>query len=260
MANSRLGSPAEGGTHKLNADLYRAIFEKKLKTLGQAYTYTKTNNAANAKTNNELSYCFYEMNMFGDPTMLLWTAKPKILSVTATDPFSETSGVRVKVTDGGSAVDSALVCLMWKDDSVIETVGYTGSDGVIDLDITHKSGYDSLWLTITKQNYLPVEKCLYYDETTSSLSHLTSNKGYVWQIHSKRQFDVISSNKVSSHARRIGVRIFDMTGRVIHQSKHILNAGERTITFDRKKAVRAAGACIIEIRAKNETVAMRHFM
>jgi hypothetical protein len=256
MANSRLGSPSEGATHKYNIDFFKGIFEEDLSILGEVYAFTKTNNVAKAKTTNEHSYTLYELNLHGDPSMALWTEEPKSMTVAATNPFSQASGVRISVSDASGAIDSAQVCIMWAKDEVIEAIGHTGADGVVNFELERKDGFDSMWVTVTKRNYLPVEKTIQYGHSTT-LAHMASfAEGMQWSIrNASHGIDLVCSAPVGGK-QRVSMEVFDISGRLLYAGEHRVNAGDRVISL-RGAALSAPGGRLVKIRFQGKTILLR---
>lgn len=102
---------------------------------------------------------YFEMyNILGDPGLDIWNHEPSTLdaSYVGQIPVGTTS-LDVTVTDGGSPVENALVCVTKDDEGVYETC-YTNASGVATVAMSPapaESG--SLWVTVSKHDYYPHE-------------------------------------------------------------------------------------------------------
>jgi hypothetical protein len=93
-------------------------------------------------------------NCLGDPEMTLWTSTPKQIQVTHSPESWQGGSLTVYVTHNAQPVESALVCVMAKDDSSVYHYGRTDNGGMILFeDSLHFP--DSAWITVTGRNLLP---------------------------------------------------------------------------------------------------------
>ncbi|MFC2107180.1 C25 family cysteine peptidase [Bacteroidota bacterium] len=80
VANSRYGLYSPGNTNGasqyFDREFYDAIFGENLTMIGDANGDSKSDNAGLISQNGGLRWCCYELNVFGDPTMDIWTAIP----------------------------------------------------------------------------------------------------------------------------------------------------------------------------------------
>ena len=144
---------------------YRSVLTDNVYKLGDATKRAKfILDSLNPSGYNE--YRYIEWNLLGDPELNLWTKVPKTLTVTHPAiiqpiPDSQTFTITVKDSISDTAVSNALVCLMMLNDTNFYYYGLTNNSGIITFNVytTHPS--DSIWVTVTKQNYRPYEdKCL----------------------------------------------------------------------------------------------------
>jgi hypothetical protein len=102
---------------------------------------------------------YFEMyNILGDPGLDIWTHEPSTLTVSYPGqiPIGTTS-LDVTVTDGGSPVESALVCVVKEDDGVYEAY-YTNASGIASVAMSPApAAPGALALTVTKHDYYPHE-------------------------------------------------------------------------------------------------------
>ncbi|GAI94210.1 unnamed protein product, partial [marine sediment metagenome] len=98
-------------------------------------------------------YYYEAYNLFGDPSMMLWTEVPQVLTVThptviPIGPYS----IPVNVQVGGSPVDSALVAAVVKSTDSLVTAYTVGGNAVIPV---YTPGVDSIFITVTGYNLEP---------------------------------------------------------------------------------------------------------
>jgi hypothetical protein len=156
IGNSRYGwyNPGNLNTLSLLYDKYffRSLFQENLYNLGACFSDHKNDGY---EYDAYYQYCYTELTLLGDPELPIWTEDP----ITLTGAFPSqiptgSSGFIVTVTSDGAPVDQAYVCL-WKDTEVYET-GYTDGGGQITFTVA-PSTQGSMFVTITKHNYLPFE-------------------------------------------------------------------------------------------------------
>jgi hypothetical protein len=156
IGNARYGWYNPGNTNSLSMryDVYffRSLFQQGFYNLGVCFSDHKND----ALQNNDYSkYCFTELTLLGEPELPIWTETPGNLTVSFPNQIpTGATDFTVSVTSSGSPVDQATVCL-WKGDDVYVT-GYTTSAGSITFTIS-PSTQGSMYVTVTKHNYLPFE-------------------------------------------------------------------------------------------------------
>jgi len=100
-------------------------------------------------------FCCYELELFGDPCLWIWTADPEELTVTCDDRINpESQTYSVTVQDGGSGVWDAQICL-WKGDE-LHDVGWTNGSGKASIAIAPQSQV-FMDVTVKATNYLVYE-------------------------------------------------------------------------------------------------------
>jgi hypothetical protein len=142
-------------------NFFRAVFEHKVLNIGKAlkegldslWTYSP----------DEFGRTLYpEWNILGDPSMNLWTAVPKPMIVNFNSVISigqQSFGLNV-LTNTGTPIADALVCLMMPNNSDFYYCGYTDRYGILSFNI-NPTIQDSIWITVTARNHIPYEgKCL----------------------------------------------------------------------------------------------------
>lgn len=85
LGNSRYGWYSSGNTNGasqyLDRQFYDAIFDENMTQIGMANSDSREDNAANILNNPVIRWCAYEITLFGDPTMDIWTAQPTDIAV-----------------------------------------------------------------------------------------------------------------------------------------------------------------------------------
>ncbi len=164
IMNSRYGwgsPPSMGPSEHIDTCFYHEIFKEDYNYhdhIGVAHAFSKDGYVSEVSWGGVWAWCIYELNLFGDPEMPLWTDTPEELMVTH-DPVIPigVSSFSVSVTDGISGVEGALVCL-YKEGEVYAR-GYTDAFG--DINLTLSPGLNTLgimYCTVTKNNYIPYEE------------------------------------------------------------------------------------------------------
>lgn len=143
---------------------YRNLFDDGFERLGANFMDLKNDEYDNNDPYNLHKYCFTQMTLLGDPELVVWTDEPGTLQVFHNQAVraGESAVIAVSVTDGGSAIEGARVCL-WKDGDVYE-VAHTDTLGEVSFNITPSSAGE-IEVTVTKHNYLPTESKAYVVET-----------------------------------------------------------------------------------------------
>jgi len=167
IGNSRYGwyNPGNVNTLSMLYDKYffRSIFQENFYKLGVAFSDHKNDGYQN---DAYYKYCYTELTLLGDPELPIWTENP--INITVTHPTQAPVGASsftVSVSSEGSPVNQAYVCL-WKGTDVYLT-GSTNSTGQITFSITPSSP-GTMYVTITKQNYLPYEGSTMIQDGTNS--------------------------------------------------------------------------------------------
>jgi hypothetical protein len=156
MLNSRYGfgyPPALGPSELLDLQFYRHFVQGYASQFGSIGMLSKDYFRSLAMNQEVWRWCVFELNLFGDPTLHVWSETPRTLTVTA--PDSVPTGiqiVRVTVKDGSSPVKGALVCLSKGTETYDR--GWTNSQGWVDL-LVGPATAGNLDLSVSAQNYYP---------------------------------------------------------------------------------------------------------
>jgi len=140
----------------IDTTFYHKVFTEKFQNIGEALAVTKDAYVPRVTWDSLWVWCLYELNLFGDPEMPLWTASPQNFTVSypATLPMGTNSFV-VTVSNGFSPVEGARVCCMM--DTIVyavETTDVTGDANFNNIELPYTG---VMHVTVTKENYLPYE-------------------------------------------------------------------------------------------------------
>ncbi len=133
IANSRYGWGEEGGTNGssqyYDREFFDAMFAEGIYPVGKANNDSKADVvwAINYGANR---WCCYELNLFGDPSMELWTAEPTAMTVEhPTLILTDQDEMQVTVRGSmGEPIEGARVAVYTDDGRVYDT-GVTGAEG-----------------------------------------------------------------------------------------------------------------------------------
>lgn len=148
LSNSRYGWYSQGSTNGpsqiFDRKFFNAIFGKGIAEIGTANGDSKEDAASFIIANRVNRWCAYEITLFGDPSMLIWTQQPT--EITATYPSalpigisniiveSDAPGARIGVTQNGIMLGRALADE--NGNATIDFFDIVASDEPITLSIT----------------------------------------------------------------------------------------------------------------------------
>ncbi len=158
MLNSRYGfgyPPALGPSELLDLQFYRYFVQGEATQFGSIGMLSKDYFRSLAMGQEVWRWCVFELNLFGDPTLFVWSEQPKNLTVTAPDSVPiGTQVVRITAKDGATPVKGALVCLSKGSETYAR--GWTNSQGWVDLLVAPTTTGD-LDLSVSAQNFYPFD-------------------------------------------------------------------------------------------------------
>ncbi|MGB9742560.1 MAG: C25 family cysteine peptidase [candidate division WOR-3 bacterium] len=157
IMNSRYGwgmPPVIGPSEKLDIRFYDYFFNHDTMPIGLTHAESKEfyRDFAN-NSDGAWRWCYFELNYFGDPLLLMYENVPQQLNASFSSPINiGIQNFTVTVSSGSSPVAQALVCL-WKGSEVYER-NYTNASGQVTFTINPTTpGY--MYVTASKPNYLP---------------------------------------------------------------------------------------------------------
>ncbi|UCG42212.1 MAG: T9SS type A sorting domain-containing protein [candidate division WOR-3 bacterium] len=158
MMNSREGwgtPPSLGPSEKMDIKFYDFFFRFDTLNIGLTHARAKDYYAYAAQGQGVWRWCYWDLNLFGDPDMPMWKDTPGTMLTNRPDTVE--TGARtldIHVTSGGSAVSRALVCC-YKDGEVHES-GFTNWNGDVSLAINPLTTGPMLF-TVTGKSKYPLE-------------------------------------------------------------------------------------------------------
>ncbi len=152
ISNSRFGwgsgNNTDGASQRYDREFFDAIFDEDLTLIGEANRDSKHENigVVNASC---MRWCFYEINLFGDPTIDLYTDTPGVLEVELPDTYLLGQDYLTVTTPG---LSWARVAVLMDDDLL--GVGYTDYNGNANIPIELEDP-GTITVNVIAHNYLP---------------------------------------------------------------------------------------------------------
>ncbi len=158
VGNSRYGwywpgNPGYGTGELYDREFFKSMFTRGYQHLGVIHAEAKAQRAPNSTYNGTDRWTQFTSNLFGCPETPAWLDTPLTLSASheaAIDPGPQSFDVYV--TNAGSPLSGARVCL-WKKDDVYEVAETTG-DGLASFTISPADSGE-MTVTVTKNGYFP---------------------------------------------------------------------------------------------------------
>ncbi|MBM3323603.1 hypothetical protein FJY69_09030, partial [candidate division WOR-3 bacterium] len=154
--NSRYGfgyPPGFGPSEMLDLQYYRHFVAGDAYQFGVLNAMSKDYFQSLTMGQEVWRWCVYELNLFGDPSLGMWTEKPAAMTVNA--PASVPTGpqtMRVSVEQAGTPRAGALVCAMKAGETYAR--GWTNSQGRVDL-LVNPVSIGSVALSVSGRNCYP---------------------------------------------------------------------------------------------------------
>ncbi|MBM3315884.1 hypothetical protein FJY71_08635, partial [candidate division WOR-3 bacterium] len=147
------GPNPPGPSELLDVRFYDYFFNHDTMPVGVTHAASKEVYRGSALGTQVWRWCYYELNLFTDPLLMMYEQVPTALSAAFPSPISTGSqSFTVTVTAGGSPVEQSLVCV--HKGSEVYDRGYTNVSGQVTFTINPATaGY--LRVTATAANHLP---------------------------------------------------------------------------------------------------------
>uniref|UniRef100_A0A7C4GG43 T9SS type A sorting domain-containing protein n=1 Tax=candidate division WOR-3 bacterium TaxID=2052148 RepID=A0A7C4GG43_UNCW3 len=156
IMNSRYGwgtPPVIGPSEKLDIRFYDYFFNRDTMPIGVTHAASKEVHRSLAINQQVWRWCYYELNLFADPLLMMYENVPAALTQQFTTPIPTGSqNYTVRVLSGGTPVVRALVCL--SKGSEVYTRGFTDASGYVTLSINPTTA-GWMYINATAANYLP---------------------------------------------------------------------------------------------------------
>lgn len=161
MLNSRYGfgyPPGFGPSEMLDLQFYRQLLREDATQFGALCASSKDYFQSMTMGQEVWRWCVYELNLFGDPSLQVWSERPETLHVVAPDSAAVGPQVlRVAVARHKTPIAGALVCLSKGNETYAR--GRTNSQGWVDLWV-NPTAAGSLSLSVSAHNCYPHESAV----------------------------------------------------------------------------------------------------
>ncbi len=122
ISNSRYGwysqNSTNGASQYFDRKFFNAIFGKGIDEIGGANGDSKEDNISFIMNNQVIRWCAYELNLFGDPSMSIWTQQPTDINANYPDALpigigsvvieTDAPGARIGLTQDGELIGRAI--------------------------------------------------------------------------------------------------------------------------------------------------------
>ncbi|MEO0092506.1 MAG: C25 family cysteine peptidase [candidate division WOR-3 bacterium] len=176
IMNSRYGwgsPPVFGPSERMDIKFYDFLFNADSFLIGIAHARSKSIYTNYGLSDEVWRWCIYELNLFGDPAMSMWTDIPQNMTCQFPQvvPLGPSS-FPVQVTNSsGIPVYRALVSLQKGNEVYVQS--YTNNAGFVQIPITPLTP-GRLYITITAHNCYPFEDSIIVQSSGAYVSYLRS--------------------------------------------------------------------------------------
>lgn len=154
------GNPGFGISDIFDSRFFYSLLVENNFHIGEALAMCKVHFIPYSREKNVFRWHQYQLNLLGDPEMMVWTTLPESLEVATPQSIAlGNSSVLIAVRDKytNAPIDHALVCLMKGSESY--AAGYTDVSGQVFLQ-ANPATLGNFDLTVTAHNYIPLETTL----------------------------------------------------------------------------------------------------
>jgi hypothetical protein len=160
MMNSRYGwgyngNYPPGPSELLDIRFYHFFFSRDSIRISHCHQASKENYRNTAYNDLCWRWCYYELNLFGEPQMMMWKDNPKKIIARFNNPaYTGSQNFAVICSSQGLPLSGASVCL-WKG-SEVYIKGTTNANGQVSLSI-NPATIGNMYVTVTTKNRIPCE-------------------------------------------------------------------------------------------------------
>ena len=152
ISNSRYGWYSGGNTNGasqfFDREFFDALFGENIYNIGDINADSKDDNASNITSDEVIKWCGYETNLFGDPSMDIWTAVPS--EITAT--YQQSISVGVNQVDFQTDLPFARIGLTQNDSLIGRAVADANGNATIILNGPVTNVADPIYVSIIGHN------------------------------------------------------------------------------------------------------------
>jgi hypothetical protein len=191
VMNSRYGWYAPGSTNgpsqRFDRQFFDAIFGEHIYAIGEINNDSKVDNIAYLNSSSS-RWCWYELNLFGDPALELWTDEPGDLDLSYPGIVVAPNGTAsfdVVVTSAEQPVEGATVCIT--SPSGICAAETTDAFGEAAFEVALRVFSETATLTATAHNCIPetgsvelTQLEMWSDQTSGALGDGGQSEGVSW--------------------------------------------------------------------------------
>ncbi len=154
IGNSRYGwyqqNSTNGASQYFDRQFFDAIFSENITQIGAVNSDSKEDNASFITSGPVMRWCAYETNLFGDPSMDIWTAQPGELTVT----FPQAIPMGMNSIDVETDAPYARIGLMQDNALIGRAVADENGNATVEL-FQPVSSDDNIAIAVTAHNKLP---------------------------------------------------------------------------------------------------------
>jgi hypothetical protein len=154
------GNPGFGISDIFDSRFFYSLLVEDNYHIGEALALCKSYFIPYSREKNVYRWHQYQLNLLGEPEMMVWTALPESIVVAAPQSISLGSSsvlISVRNKNTNEPISNALVCLMKGSESY--AAGHTDMSGQVFLQADPATTGDFM-LTVTAHNYIPLETTL----------------------------------------------------------------------------------------------------
>lgn len=259
FGNSRYGWFTEGTTngpsHHFQREFYDAVFTEGITTLGAANQRSKDETVPFVDLPDEYEpgahrWCFYALNLLGDPAMDGWTDTPSVFS-----PYHAESIGRSDTAFAVETYEPGTVGALYRD-GVCYGNGSAGAEGRLTINISTAvpTSIDSLELTLTGHDRLPYRYTIPVETVTDSDDPVPA---LVLSQNIPNPFNPATT--ISFNLDREGfadLRVYDMSGREVDVLlSRSVTAGPHSVRW--RPAGLASGVYMYVLRTEGGTMSRK---
>lgn len=259
VGNSRYGWFHEGTTngpsHHFQREFFDALFTEGITTLGEANMRSKDETVPFLDLPDEYEpgahrWCFYCLNLLGDPAMEIWTGQPSAIAA------AHESGIARDADDFTVATDApGSVGALYEDGACFGT-GTAASDGMITISLvdTIPGAIDSLDLTVTGHDRLVYRSRIAATDFTGTKE--LAPRLALFQ-NTPNPFNPVTTIRFTlCRPGHVDLRAYDIAGReVAILSCGTMEAGVHAIAWNASRL--SSGVYFYVLRAEGKTVSRK---
>jgi hypothetical protein len=206
-----------GPSESIDSSFFHEIFSESYDghySLGVAHAMSKDRYVPEVSWTEYWALCIYQLNLFGDPELEVWTDEPVSLTVVHPTEISEVdSTFEVEVLDGSVPVEDARVCAL--KDTEIYDISHTDVNGIASVIMRPgPATVGTLLVTCTAHNYKPYEGIVHVVEPGTEAQDLPC--ALVLSQNSPNPFSKWTDIEYQLSARAdISIKVYDLTGRSV---------------------------------------------